>query len=466
MELVLGIDLGTSYFKLGLFDRDGQLRGLGRVAVEAETEPGGRCELPVERFWAALRAGVAQALTQAKAGRADIKAIGYSSQANTFLLLDDNDAPLTPLILWTDTRAHDQTQSAEPGGDAWDEPLRRLWQRPDFPDITGLGISFTPILAAVKLRWLQRHRPRVWARTRRVQTLSDYLVYSLTGLAVGDEGTTPLLGLWDLRRHDWWADALTAAGLDRNQLSRRLPPGTVAGPITDLGAERLDLAGGVPLAVGSLDHHVAAIGAGVGHVAEVSESTGTVVACLRCVDEFPSRAGTCAGPGLGGRGYHVLAFDGNGAGALEWYQREHASDLTIEDLLALAEKVPPGCDGLTALPSANGYDGLEGFRGRGPRHGRGHFVRAILESTAGTLAELVDSLCPDDRPKRIVATGGGARSKLWLRMKAELIGAKFVVPRCNEPACLGAAMLAAAAAGWFEDGQQAAAAWSRCDLGG
>ena len=71
----------------------------------------------------------------------------------------------------------------------------------------------------------------------------------------------------------------------------------------------------------------------------------------------------------------------------------------------------------------------------------------------------VQALIPENRPSRIVATGGGARSELWLKIKADLLGAEFVTTNCPEPACKGAAMIAAVAASWFDDLEQAADAW-------
>ena len=112
MDLALGIDLGTSYFKLGLFDRQGRMLGLGRVPVET-TGAARRCELPVERFWSALRAGLGQALSMAGAERSAVRAVSYSSQANTFLLLDSAGEPLTPLVVWSDLRA----EPPDPAGD-------------------------------------------------------------------------------------------------------------------------------------------------------------------------------------------------------------------------------------------------------------------------------------------------------------------------------------------------------------
>src|SRR6185295_8449890 len=99
MALLLGIDLGTSYFKVGLFDETGALRGLGRVAVEKQSPAPGRSELAVDEFWRLLRRGLAEALTQAGATAREIAALSYSSQASTFVLLDRNDTPLTPFVM-------------------------------------------------------------------------------------------------------------------------------------------------------------------------------------------------------------------------------------------------------------------------------------------------------------------------------------------------------------------------------
>ena len=104
MKLFLGIDLGTSYFKVGVFDEQGQTRGLGRLGVEPVAPVPGHAELPVDQFWRLLRAGVGTALKMAAATPSDIAGVSYSSQANTFVLLGKGDEPLTPFILWTDKR--------------------------------------------------------------------------------------------------------------------------------------------------------------------------------------------------------------------------------------------------------------------------------------------------------------------------------------------------------------------------
>ena len=452
MDAVLGIDLGTSYFKAGVFDPEGDMLGLGRVAVPKDTGDGTLCEVPCERFWSLLAQVVAAACHDADLQPSELCALSYSSQANSFLLLDGNDRPLTPLVLWPDTRAASREDDLQP-----------LFDRADTMEITGLGIGNSPLYAALKAGWFRRTQPALWKRAARLMTISDYFAFALTGERVGDMGTASLLATLDLQNERWWPDALEAYGLTDEMLSTPIYPGSEAGATHRKGADLLGVPAGIPFALGSLDHHVAAIGAGVGHVADMSESTGTVVACVHLADDYTPRAGCCLGPGMYGQGHYMLTFTENGGEGLEWYQREYADGLSLRALDDLANMVPPGSEGLMARPQAHVHDGLSGFIGATDSHGQGHYFRALMESTAASLAQLVDDLCGTERPARIVATGGGAKSIPWLQMKADLIGTVFVTPRCDEPACLGAAMLAAIAAGWYDELSHIEADWAKLE---
>lgn len=447
MELVLGIDLGTTYFKLGLFDRQGQLRGLGRVAVSKQEPQKGWCELPVGRFWSTLKEGLTQTLEQAQAETNDIQAVSYSSQANSFLLLDRNDQPLTPLILWPDCRV-----------EKVDQKLSKLWSRQDFLEVTGIGFQ-SPQSCIAKLLWFQKERPDIWSQTARVMTISDYLTFGLTGQYLGDQGTASLLGILDLRHGQWWGDALDCLHLTQAQLSRPLSPASFAGPIISTGVKLLGLPADIPFVVGSLDHHMAAIGAGVGPIADFSESTGTVMACLNYQQTYQPHLDCCMGPAHTGKGFYQLAFNPDGTGTLDWYKRVHASNLTFDELSQQAQGVSPGSEGLLARPQAHTYPGLTGFENYSDGHHHGHFVRAIMEQKARSLKELIHRLCGEKNPRRIIATGGGSKSDLWLQIKAEIIEAEFVVTSCEEPACMGAAMFAALAKNWYRNDQAISEAW-------
>ena len=423
MPLLLGSDFGTTYFKVGLSDERGALRSLGRVAVEKRIARPGWCELPVETFWDLLRHGLREALAAAAASQSDIGALSYSSQANTFVLLDSADRPLTPLVIWTDTR----------GGAAPAEWMA-FSEREAFRHTVGFG-PLTPESAVCKWRWFQRQEPGLWLRVARVMTISDYFTFAITGEPAGDAGTAALLGLFDLRRNEWWPEALAAFGVDREKLSRPLPPGARCGTVSRTGASLLGLATNIPYAVGGLDHQVAAVGSGLGRFADLSISTGTVLAAVALVDKVNGIRGCFHGPHIDGRRFYRLAFDPVGAGQLEDYRREFARDQTIEQLVALA-----------ADPTSPG-----------------RAVREIMQRVALAQRKLVSRVAGGEKIRAIAATGGGARSSLWLQIKADILGVPVIVPRCAERACLGAAVFAAAAAGVYRDADEAIAAMIRPD---
>jgi xylulokinase len=447
-DLVLAVDLGTTCFKAGLFDPAGQIRGLGRVTVEKEESGGQICELPVERFWATLSEAVSHAFEAAGEGREALRAICYSSQANSFLLMDGGGRPLTPLILWPDRRALSQAPAP---------PIEALWSRPDFLETTGLGLG-GPEFCVHKLAWFQRLHPGVWSASTHVLTISDYLVFSLTGISAGDQGTAALLGLLDLATGKWWDEALAAAGIRRDQLAEPLPPGARVGATGVAATELLGLPAGIPVAVGSLDHHAAAIGAGICSVDVPSISIGTVVACVRYADRFDPLPGCAMGPGTHGYPFYLLAFEDNGTGALDRYHTEHCPKPPLAEMLTAAHSVAIGSEGLMAAPAVAGQRAE--FHNVRSGHTELHFVRALMESTAATLFEMIRRLYPDRAPERVAATGGGARSEDWLQVFADLSGAEFAVPACGETACLGAGMMAAVAAGWFSGLPEATGAWN------
>lgn len=440
MNLLLGIDLGTSYFKVGLFDQAGKLKGLGRVAVPKQMPARGRCELPVEHFWQVLRRGLEEALAEAGANAAQIAGISYSSQANTFVLLDRWDRPLTPLVIWTDER-----------GEPVEEELQQFSDTAEFGCRTGFH-GITGAWAVAKWRWWQKSQPQQWAETRRVMTLSDYFTFSLTGEPVGDASTAAFLGLYDLTGRQWWPEALNAFAIDSDLLSDPLPPGTRCGH-TSIGAVgHLGLPTGVPFTVGGLDHHVAGLGSGLGRLGEASISTGTVLAAMTLVDRVYPKSGCFHGPHFDRVQTYRLAFDSMGAGQLEDYQRRFAPDYSLEQLVAMAALVQPGC-----VPKGEPRLGV-------PEREHGEFVRHLLERIAASHRSLLGQVMENRPAPSIVATGGGARSPLWLQIKAAMLGATIIKPECQEPACLGASLLAGLGAGIFEGLDDASAAVVREEI--
>lgn len=428
MSYYIGIDLGTSYFKAGVFDKNGQLRGLGRKYVHKTTDSV-ICELSVSVFWRTLADCIDEAITAAGIRPDGIRAVSYASQANSFILLDEQDEPLTNLILWPDKRA----QGIEmPVPD-------------DFLKKTGLGITPNHEFIIAKIRWFQKHHPIVWKQTANILSISDYLVFKLTGHKVCDYGTASMTGLFDQTKTGWWKSQLKRFHLDEKQLPIPKRSGTVIDTLIAEGAKLTGLPSHALFCLGGLDHHIAAVGAGITLNRNISESTGTVLACVDYSEGYTPEPEICVIPGLEENYYFRMIFDNNGAIALEWYQKHYAPECALSQLLEEAAAVDPGCDGLTALPCANTYPGLSGFvRTQEIAYTHGHYVRALLESIARSLHTLVKKMGKTVPYPVIVPTGGGGRSELLIQIKAKCLDTTFRVPVCTESACMGAALIAAA----------------------
>ncbi len=434
MGLYLGIDLGTSAFKLGLFDGEGRLQGLGRVPVVTNRGEGGSngSELPVDSFWSNLRKGLAQALEEANAQAKDIQSVSYAAQANTFILLDEHDRPLTPFILWPDRRAV-----------KYYPEIRSYWSRKSFLPTVGFNMH-SPEFAVAKLRWFQEERPSLWKQVRQFQTVSDYLVYGLTGESVGDQGTASLLGLWDQTKSRWWPEALDTFGLREDFLSTLLRPGSFAGNITSQGSECLPLPVGIPLFVGSLDHHVAGLSTGLEAKTEISLSLGTVIAALTYEENYIPAPDMVFGPHFVKNQFFKLSFNNFGASWLERYKNAHAADMTWEQFLGEAAEVESETGGLEVDTRASLSANKLLFKGVFPSHDIACRARAVMDAICREMRRLMTQHFPDRQPEAASVTGGGARNPHWLQLMANLLEVKVVTTASTENGCLGAAILARA----------------------
>lgn len=432
-NLFLGIDLGTSYFKLGLFDPSLGLRGLGRVAVPNTGDRVTTSEVTADDFWKALATGLREALGQADASADEIAAVSWSSQANSFLLFDENRVPVTPLMLWNDNRATPIPR-----------PVLDLVAHPDYARITCSGSEASVSNAVTRLAWLRDHCPDLWKKAAGVATIADYLALGLTGERKVDAGTAALLTILDCRELRWWDEGLSVLGLDAKWLPDVVRSGTPIGPVNAAGAALMEAPGleGALLVAGTLDHAAAAIGAGLGTIAQVSESTGTVLAALCTTKTIPAPdPDIIVFPATREGYYDLLAFDSVGAGVLEWYHRVHASSVSFREIDDLAKKVPADCDGLRMTGNPQDGSGLRAFEGATPAMGVGHYARAVMEAITDKLGVLLDRL-QVPRSEKVVATGGGARSAFWLQLKRDRLGIETEAADCSEPACRGAASLA------------------------
>ncbi len=427
--LFLGIDLGTSYFKAGVFDESGKMVGLGRVAVKKNIIRRS-VEMSLIDFWSSLKEVVQEAIKCSGAQLSEIRAVSYSSQANSIILMDENLRALTPIIIWND-------QSGEVI-----EELKQFTEVSEWMNVSGIGCGVSYGLTFAKVCWLQKRFPKMWKKVKYIKTLPDYLTFELTDLNVIDSSTASLSGLLDSKNEIWWGKALNFASIDKSLLPVVERIGTSLGKISISGARRLGISFNTDYVLGGLDHHMAAIGNELRSTNEISESTGTVMAVVQRVDKYEPKSGIFTGPSDLPGDYFSLAFDENGASTLEWYHKTFANTFSLDKLVEQASCVANGCDGLFALPCAKDYEGLNGFINIKPIHHHGHFARAIMESTARSLGSIIKKLGAQ-RDYVIVSTGGGSKINLWSEVKRDILQIQILISNHSEAACRGAAIIAA-----------------------
>ncbi|MCK5155382.1 MAG: hypothetical protein KAQ69_03045 [Spirochaetales bacterium] len=468
MGYVLGFDLGTSYFKASLVDCEGNCVGTGRIATPKHHK-GTVVSISPKQFQETVLTCITQVLAQASAEAQDIKGISYGSQATSFILFDKQMKPITDIVLWPSFYSNEV-----------DPEYREFAGNNDFLQTTGLGI-FGPGLFLAKLIWLKKNKPELWQTADQIMTISDYFLYILTGSIVSDTSTSSLLGIIDQKKQALWELVLPLIDKPAGFFPEFIFPGTLAGE-TNKGSLDVGLVPKIPVYAGTLDHVAAAVGAGIHYLAETSESTGTVLACIGIRNEYKPEEGMCVGGFLEPGKYVYLAFEDDGAEVIEWYHNTYIKDLSIDDMLDLAEEVPAGAYGLLYKPGRLDRDLTECFvcdpdSDSDCDYEPAVYIRAICESLAkrtGSLAERVSGVpvmvsgipamaAGVQNITGLLATGGANINRTLRKIKADIIGTKVITIRQKELGTFGAAMIAAAGIGWYNSIQEVQKSWITVD---
>jgi len=459
MSLLIGLDIGTTSVKAGIFEASGrQLAAVGQEYRIDHPAPD-RAEIDAETYWEATAAAVRQALSVADADPARVAAMAVSSQGETVIPVDAHGRPLGPAVIWLDNRALAEARElAERFGDA------AVYDRTGVP-------SVTPTWTACKLLWWRRHEPGLFADARHFLLVEDFIIHRLSGRFVTEGGVQSTSLLYDIRSHGWWDAMLEAVGIGPERLPELVRPGAVVGTLSTEAASALGLPPGVRVVAGGMDQGAGAVGVGNVGSGVVSESTGGALTLQASVDHHggdPTRQTPVYVHSAADR-YLYCPVCPTGGMALTWFRDQFGAEEVAEaarqersayDLLtALAVGVKPGAEGLTMLPHLMGAFSPEYepeasgvFYGFTLHHGKPHFVRAVLEAVAFMLRRNLELLAgAGAQATQIRSHGGGSRSALWNQIKADACGLPVITLEGDDAAVRGDAMIAGVAAGIFPD---------------
>jgi xylulokinase len=430
LTALVGLDVGTTGVKALAITPDGEVLASAEEHYGLSSPQPGFAEQDPEDWWRASDRALARLGVEPER-------VGLSGQMHGLVCLDAEGRVLRPAILWNDQRTAAECAEIEAR-----VGLERLIAQTGNRALTG----FT----APKLLWLRRNEPDVYARVERILLPKDYVRYRLTGEWVIDAADASGTLLFDVAKRRWSDEVVAALDIP----AEWLPPVSESTEIAGAG-----------------DQQAGALGVGVVEPETVSVVLGTSGVVLAALPRYAHDAEArvhafChAAPGL----WEAMGVMLNAAGALQWFHDAFAPESTFDDLTAEAAACEAGAEGVVFLPYLQGErtphadpDATGSFSGLALRHGRGALARAVLEGVAYGLRDSLELLRElGVEPTAGRASGGGARSRLWLEIAASVLG--LPLERCvvEEGSAYGAALLAGVASGEFPSAQEAVAACVR-----
>lgn len=447
--MVAGLDIGTTGCKLTVFDENGRyLDKAYRNYPVCRTVSGHEADI------SAMMESVYAVIKEMAARYPDIAGIGVTSFGETFVMVDEAGEPLHPAMLYTDPRGSEECQE-----------LTEKLSAERIARITGLWPH--EMYSISKIMWLKRHHPEIYAAAKRIHLIEDYVVWHLTRRAQIDYSLATRTMAFDINALTWSSEIFDAAGIDLTLMSDPVPSGTSAGTVAPAVAQRTGLNSNCVVVSVSHDQVAAAIGAGAFDGGVAVDGAGTVECLTPVYDSLPDIAVMSRGyfsvvpyviPGK----YVAYAFSYTGGALIQWCVDALACGEKNATLEAAYDKIEP--TGLLVLPHFAGA--ATPYMDTGSRG-------AILGLTTATTVPEIYRACMEGVAyemrlnyealqgsgihfTKLNATGGGARSRIWMQMKADVLDLPITALKTVDAGTVGSAMLTGISVGLFRDLQDAA----------
>jgi len=455
--MLLGIDVGTTHWKAGLFATDGSPIRLAARPARVRRTPDGHPYYEPDELWSTV-AGLVRAVV-ADADPAEVAAAGVAGMAEAGLLVDRaTGRPRSHVVPWFDPRSREQGEALARAGDPYERFLH-----------TGLRPGYKHGLA--KLLWLRARDPAI-VRGAVWLSVADYIVLRLSGRMATDPTLAARTYAYRIDEGVWDEPWIRHLDLDPALFPPVRPSGDPAGTVCRAAAAETGLLAGTPAAVAGHDHLCTALAAGVAAPGAVVDSMGTAETLVGTLEttvlgEREFRSGLSYGPHvLPGRLCWLGGLPASG-GSVEWLRARLGDEpLSYEQLDALVAAAALTPTGILYFPYLSGRGSPHSdARARAAfveltaAHGRPELAKAVLEGTAFEVEAMrrAAEAAASRRIDEFVAVGG-AKNGHWLQIKADVSGCRLRVPALAEATLLGAALIAGIGCGAYADEAEALAA--------
>lgn len=442
-RLLIGLDIGTSSVKAGLYDLSGDELAVKSMPISTQSPHPGWAEQDPREWWAAVKTVLAQIARLA--GSDELVAIGLSAQCPGHVMVDDLGEPLGNAIIWRDQRAKEEAD--------W---LNAHLSNEQATQWTGHEVLADATQPAARILWLKKNRSQDWQKMRWLLQPKDFIAYKLTGKCVSDFHTAYSLTTQSMQSYS--VGFVNFLGLDLLNLPELKSPEFCLGTLEDVIACEVGISNRIKVINGTIDAYCENLAGG----AIVPGNAVDVAGSSEIISLGTTRAQEGNGVFLGKLGGHAFLCGPTQAGGetLHWLSRtfytECAGRIDYELLAKDAESAAKGSNRLVFLPYLQGerapiWDSNASgiFMGLTLAHDRRHLSRAVFEGVGFAVRHILET-CEEvsgEKTNRIIVCGGGSRSKFWNQVKADITQKQIVPIKAEASACLGAAMLAAFGSG-------------------
>lgn len=437
-----GLDVGTTGCKLTLYNDKGEFLYNSYKEYEINRK-NGEHEINANEIFDAVFFVFSDC-----AKKYEISSVGVTTFGETFTVLDENDEVLLPSMLYTDPR-----------GDTEYNDLCRALGEDRLIYIS--GVKPHQMYSLPKIMWIKNNCPEIFSKIKRILLMEDFIVYKLTGNACIDYSLAARTMAFDIRKKCWSDEILGAAEIDKKLFSDIVAPFNVAGSVKKEIKEKLGIDYDIKIVNGAHDQVASAIGAGVLDAGQAVDGTGTVECVTPVFDKIPEHKtlydeGYSVVPYIFPDTYVCYALSFTGGAVIKWFKDNFCPDMSYKELDASVNENPTG---ILVMPhfsgAANPYmdNGSKAcITGLSLENTKEDFYKALMEGVTYEMKVNTDHLesfgiCPE----KLYATGGGATSKVWLQIKADILDKPVVALTAKEVGACGTCMIAGVALGIYKD---------------
>lgn len=447
----ISIDLGTTNIKVAAYSDD-----MDQLSIESENVnyigSNHIVEFNAENYFDLVKKTVIRCCKNVTSNTPlAVNQITLTGQAESLIVVDKLMQPLRNGISWLDMRSGEECKELKAGFDT--EKCYRITGQPEI----------IPTWPITKILWLKKNEPEIFGNIAKYLLLKDYIHYRLTGALAGEYSIYNFSHYFDITKKNYWGEILEYCHVSPDQLPQLVEPCSIVAHLLPEIAGELRLSQGAKINIGTLDHFAGMIGTGNISKGIISESTGTVLSIATMVENpaFSEARVPCHyGPFVDS--YVLLPVCESGGISLEWFKKQFSPEESYEIIneKILKRKIPneliflPYITGVNAPDFNSQAKGV--FYGIQLKHDKYDFAYAVMEGVAHLLKINIDYINQAGyEAKRIISTGGGAKSDLWSQIKANITGYEVTIPSNREAACLGAAIIGAVKGGVFSSYEEA-----------